>query len=254
MVLFYDKKNSFTENNTQTASEIPLSFNYIAFLIFIFGLCLSCILAVTLTAGRFIEYGIPLFLMDFPTGIICGIACFLFLAVLSGLVLQKTLNTADSAKNILSRSQKISYFFSLLTTLSLTAYLCAVVVHVFKTGLFLSESFYLIFLYLCVLAVHLKSGKSSLAHMFTTGAFILILVITAFYSGIALTKITRKSITFINGEAFTLASAQKNNYILAGFNTQTNKPNGKIIIVPQKNTLMEQSVFSPFNRKEDNND
>lgn len=245
MALFNDKKNTAADERTET-SQIPLSFTYIAFLIFIFGVCLSCILSVAMTAGRFIEYKVPLFLMEFPLGIICGMGCFLFLAVLAGLVLQKTLNTEDSPKSILSRSQKISYFFSLLTTLGFTAYLCAVLVHALKTGQFLSECLYIVFLYVCVLGVHFKARKSSLAHMFTTAAFILILVVTAFYGGIAAAKISRQNVASINGEMFTLVSAQKNNYILVGFDARTNRANGKIIILPKQSQMLEQTVFFPF--------
>lgn len=245
MALFNDKKNTAADERTET-SQLPLSFAYIAFLIFIFGVCLSCILSVAMTAGRFIEYKVPLFLMEFPLGIICGMGCFLFLAVLAGLVLQKTLNTEDSPKSILSRSQKISYFFSLLTTLGFTAYLCAVLVHALKTGQFLSECLYIVFLYACVLGIHFKARKSSLAHMFTTAAFILILVITAFYGGIADAKISRQNVTSINGELFTLVSAQKNNYILVGFDARTGKANGKIIILPKQSQVLEQTVFFPL--------
>lgn len=245
MALFNDKKNTAADERAET-SQIPLSFTYIAFLIFIFGVCLSCILSVAMTAGRFIEYKVPLFLMEFPLGIICGMGCFLFLAVLAGLVLQKTLNTEESPKSILSRSQKISYFFSLLTTLGFTAYLCAVLVHALKTGQFLSECLYIVFLYVCVLGVHFKARKSSLAHMFTTAAFILILVVTAFYGGIAAAKISRQNVTSINGEMFTLVSAQKNNYILVGFDARTNRANGKIIILPKQSQMLEQTVFFPF--------
>lgn len=245
MALFNDKKNTAAAERAET-SQIPLSFTYIAFLVFIFGVCLSCILSVAMTAGRFIEYKVPLFLMEFPLGIICGMGCFLFLAVLAGLVLQKTLNTEESPKSILSRSQKISYFFSLLTTLGFTAYLCAVLVHALKTGQFLSECLYIVFLYACVLGVHFKARKSSLAHMFTTAAFILILVVTAFYGGIAAAKISRQNVTSINGEMFTLVSAQKNNYILVGFDARINRANGKIIILPKQSQMLEQTVFFPF--------
>lgn len=248
MALFNDKKNTAADERTET-SQIPLSFTYIAFLIFIFGVCLSCILSVAMTAGRFIEYKVPLFLMEFPLGIICGMGCFLFLAVLAGLVLQKTLNTEESPKSILSRSQKISYFFSLLTTLGFTAYLCAVLVHALKTGQFLSECLYIVFLYACVLGVHFKARKSSLAHMFTTAAFILILVVTAFYGGIAAAKISRQNVTSINGEMFTLVSAQKNNYILVGFDARSNRANGKIIILPKQSRILEQTVFFPFSEQ-----
>ncbi len=248
MALFNDKKNTAADERTET-SQIPLSFTYIAFLIFIFGVCLSCILSVAMTAGRFIEYKVPLFLMEFPLGIICGMGCFLFLAVLAGLVLQKTLNTEESPKSILSRSQKISYFFSLLTTLGFTAYLCAVLVHALKTGQFLSECLYIVFLYACVLGVHFKARKSSLAHMFTTAAFILILVVTAFYGGIAEAKISRQNVTSINGEMFTLVSAQKNNYILVGFDARSNRANGKIIILPKQSRILEQTVFFPFSEQ-----
>lgn len=248
MALFNDKKNTAADERTET-SQIPLSFTYIAFLIFIFGVCLSCILSVAMTAGRFIEYKVPLFLMEFPLGIICGMGCFLFLAVLAGLVLQKNLNTEESPKSILSRSQKISYFFSLLTTLGFTAYLCAVLVHALKTGQFLSECLYIVFLYACVLGVHFKARKSSLAHMFTTAAFILILVVTAFYGGIAEAKISRQNVTSINGEMFTLVSAQKNNYILVGFDARSNRANGKIIILPKQSRILEQTVFFPFSEQ-----
>ena len=82
--------------------------------------------------------------------------------------------------------------------------------------------------------------------MFTTAAFILILVVTAFYGGIADAKISRQNVTSINGELFTLVSAQKNNYILVGFDARTGKANGKIIILPKQSQVLEQTVFFPL--------
>lgn len=244
MALFNDKKNTVADERDETP-QFQLSSIGIAFLIFIFGLCLSCVLSLAMIAGRFVEYKVPLFLIEFPLGMICGSGCFLFMAVPAGLVLQKTLNTEISPKNILSRSQKISYFFSLLATLGFTAYLCAVAVHALQTGRFLSESLYLVFLYACVLGAHFKARKSSLAHMFTTAAFILIMIVTAFYGGIASAKIARKNATLINGEPFILVSAQKNNYILAGYDARTNKANGKIVVPPRQAQMPEPAVFFP---------
>ena len=79
--------------------------------------------------------------------------------------------------------------------------------------------------------------------MFTTAAFILILVVTAFYGGLAAAKIANQKLTTVNGELFALVSAQKNNYILVGFDARANKANGKLIILPKQNQLLEQTVF-----------
>ena len=245
MALFSDKKNSSADNRFEAGQTIQLSFLQIVSLICIFGLCLSYLLSAAIMAGRFIEYRIPLFLMEPSNGMILGMACLLFLAVLAGLALQRSLNADGSPKSVLSRSQKISYFFSLLTTLCFTVYCCAVVVYFFKTEQFLSECWYLIFLYACVLGIHFKARKSSLAHMFTSAAFVLILIVTAFYSGIASAKIENRKMGFVNAEPFLLVSQQKQNYILVGFDAKTNKSNGKIIVVPLQNTLLEQTSFLP---------
>ncbi|MBO4644461.1 MAG: hypothetical protein J5716_07635 [Alphaproteobacteria bacterium] len=245
MVLFSDKKNSSADNRSGTGQVIQFSFPQIVSLICIFGLCLSYLLSAAIIAGRFIEYRIPLFLMESSGSMILGMACLLFLAVLAGLALQRSLNADGSAKSVLSRSQKISYFFSLLTTLCFTAYCCAVLVYFLKTKQLLSECWYLVFLYVCVLACHFKARKSSLAHMFTSAAFVLILIVTAFYSGIASAKIENRKMGFVNGEPFVLVRQQKQNYILVGLDTRTDKPNGKIILVPLQNTLLEQTPFLP---------
>ena len=246
MALFSDRKNSSTDETEQT---VQFSFVHIVSLICIFGFCLSYLLSAAIVAGRFIEYKVPLFLMDLPIGMVCGMACFFFLAVLAGLILQRSLNENGKAKSILSKSQKISYFFSLLTTLCFTVYGCAVLMHFFKTEQFLSESIYLLFLYVCVLVVHLKPGKTSLAHIFTSAAFVLILIVTAFYGGIASAKIENKKIAYINSESFSFVSAQPQNYILTGFDTVLNKSNGKVIILPRENTVLENTVFSPLKTK-----
>ena len=248
MVLF-DKKDPSADADTDAEQnqQTPL-FQAVA-LIFIAGLCLSYLLSAAIVAGRFIEYHIPLFLMELPSSMICGIACFLFLAVICGLALQKSISSDGSSKRVLSRSQKISYFFSLLTTLCFTAYCCAVLVHLFKTGQFLSECMFLIILYICVLAVHLKVGKSPLAHLFTSAAFALILIVTAFYAGTASAKIENKKAGFVNREAVLLVSAQRDNYILVGYDGRKTRSNGKIIILPKQNSVLENTIFLPLGSK-----
>ena len=245
---FFDKRDSSADDR-ETAQSAQSSVFQLAALICVSGLCLAYLLSAAIVAGRFIEYRIPLFLMELPSGMVCGMACFLFLAVVCGLALQKSISTEDTPKRILSRSQKISYFFSLLTTLCFTAYCCAVLVHLVKTGHFLSECLYLIFLYICVLAVHMKVGKSSLAHLFTSAAFALILIVTAFYAGIASAKIENKKAGFINREPVLLVSAQEQNYILVGYDARKGRSSGKIIILPRQNALMENTIFLPLNAK-----
>lgn len=244
MPLFSDKKNNSADDSSAN-HPVPISSSQLILLICIFGLCLSYLLSAAIISGRFIEYRIPLFLMELPAGMVFGLACSLFLAVLAGLTLQRSLTANGSSKSVLSKSQKISYFFSLLTTLCFTAYCCAVLVHYLKTGVFLSECIYLVFLYACVLGAHFKAKKSPLAHLFTSAAFVLILIVTAFYGGIASSKIENKKIGYVNGEPFLLVSAQKQNYILVGFDVITNKTNGKIVVLPNQNTVMEQTSFMP---------
>ena len=242
MALFSDRKTM--DDRTERAAE-KTPFAVVAFLVFVFGTCLACVLSVAMKAGRFVEYKIPLFLMEFPTGVACGVGCVLFLAVLAGMALQKTLGGENSAKGILSRSQKISYFFSLLATLAFTAYISAVSVHAIKTGRFLTECLYVVFLYVCILCVHFKAGKSSLAHMFTTAAFVLILVVTAFYGGIASAKAAGQNLMTVGGETFALVSARRNDFVLAGFDTRVNRSNGRFFILPKNAELLERAVFYP---------
>lgn len=85
--------------------------------------------------------------------------------------------------------------------------------------------------------------------MFTSAAFVLILIVTAFYAGIASAKMERKKITYIGGEPFFLVSVQKQDYILAGFDMKTGKSNGKMIVLPRQNTIIEQAVFSPHKKR-----
>lgn len=246
MALFSEKKNPPANNAQEVVkTDAPLSFSKIILLICLFGLCLAYLLSAAVIAGRFIEYHVPLFLMELPSGMFKGVICTLFLAATAGLSLQRSLNADGSPKSVLSRWQKISYFFSLLATLCFTAYSCAILVHFFRTKVFFVEYVYLVFLYTCVLAVHFRTGKSSLAHMFTSAAFVLILVVTAFYSGIASAKIENRKIGYINSEPFLLVCAQKQNYILAGYDAKTNRSNNKIVILPRQNEIMEHLVFSP---------
>ena len=245
MAIFSEKKNP--ANDQQPAVKTtPLSFSQIALLIILFGFCLSFLLSAATIAGRFVEYRVPLFLMELPSVMVKGVLCLLFMAVLAGLSLQRSLSADGSPKSVLSRWQKISYFFSLLTTLCFTAYCCAILVYFSRTKIFLTESWYLVFLYVCVLMVHFKARKSSLAHMFTSAAFVLILIVTAFYSGIASAKIENKKIGFVNGESYVLISAQEKGYILAGFDMFKNKANGKVIVLPHKNDILEHVTFAPL--------
>ena len=247
MALFSEKKNPATNNDQQEPEKkiAPLSITQIVLLILISGFCLAYLLSAAAVAGRFVEYRVPLFLMELPSIMFKGVLCLLFMAVLAGLSLQRSLNADGSPKSVLSRWQKISYFFSLLTTLCFTAYSCAILVYYSRTKIFLTESWYLVFLYVCVLMVHFKAGKSSLAHMFTSAAFVLILIVTAFYSGIASAKVEGKKIGFFNGEPFLLVSSQVDNYILAGFDMHKNKTNGKIIVIPHQNDILEHVTFAP---------
>lgn len=249
MALFNDRKNTLSDDKEKETPQI--SFAARCLLIFAFGVCLSCLLAVAGTAGRFIECRVPLFLMEFPKTLFSVACCLLFFALLSGLVLQKTVNadSDDGVKAVLSRSQKISYFFSLMATLGVTAYFCAVAVNTLKTGDFLIESLYILFLYAGVLSVHFKAGKSSLAHMFTTAAFILTMIVTAFYGGIAAAKIADRHVAQIGGETFALVVSRQNDYVLAGFDIRSAKANVRILILPKQSAAFEQTVFLPVNEK-----
>ena len=246
MALFSEKKNPAANEQLDPEKKIvPLSITQIVLLILLSGFCLAYLLSAAAVAGRFVEYHVPLFLMELPPIMFKGVLCLLFMAVLAGLSLQRSLNADGSPKNVLSRWQKISYFFSLLTTLCFTAYSCAIMVYFFRTGIFLKESCYLVLLYVCSLMVHFKAEKSALAHMFTSAAFVLILIVTAFYSGIASAKVEGKKIGFFNGEPFLLVSSQADNYILAGFDMHKNKTNGKIIVIPHQNDILEHVTFAP---------
>ncbi len=246
MALFSEKKNPAANDQPDPEKKIaPLSFTQIVLLIILSCFCLAYLLSAAAIAGRFVEYRVPLFLMELPSVMVKGVIYLLFMAVLAGLSLQRSLNADGSPKNVLSRWQKISYFFSLLTTLCFTAYSCAIMVYFFKTGTFLTESCYLALLYVCALMVHFKAQKSALAHMFTSAAFVLILIVTAFYSGIASAKIETKKVGFFNGEPFLLVCAQEKNYILSGFDMHKNKINGKIIILPHQNDILEHITFAP---------
>lgn len=240
------KRKSDFDEEPQKETEQPFLSGFSAILIFSFGVFFSCLLSFALQAGRFIEYRIPLFLMEMQTTLISVMACLFFLAVLSGLAIQRSLGFEDSRMKVLSRSQRISYFFSLLTTFGFTIYLCAVLVYYLKTGHFMSECLYLIVLFAGIIVVHLKARKGPLAHMFTSAAFIVILAVTAFYGGIASAKIESKHLTNIQGEMYALAAAQESNYILAGFDPHSNKINGKLIILPPQSPLLEQNIFFPL--------
>lgn len=240
------KKKNDCDEEPQKETEQPFLSGFSAVLIFSFGLCFSCLLSFALQAGRFIEYRIPLFLMQTPATLISIMACLFFLAVLSGLAIQRSLGFEDSRMRVLSRSQRISYFFSLLTTLGFTTYLCAVLVYYLKTGNFMPECLYLIVLFSGIIVVHLKARKGPLAHMFTTAAFIIILTVTAFYGGIASARIESKHLANVQGDLYALVSAQKSNYILAGFDPHSNRINGKLIVLPPQSPVLEQNAFFPL--------
>ena len=85
--------------------------------------------------------------------------------------------------------------------------------------------------------------------MFTSATFVLILIVTAFYSGIASAKIENKKLGFVNGEPFLLVGTQDQNYILVGYDVNKERSNGKIVILPRQSPVMERTVFSPLRTK-----
>lgn len=210
----------------------------------LFGICLAALLCFAFQSGRFVELRVPLFLMEIQAGLIFSAVCFLCLAALIAVMVQKSFITG-SGRTLIGRSRHVSYFFSILTTLAFAVYMCAVAVYSLKSGLFLRESLFIAVLYVCVLIPHFKAGKTPLAHTFTTAAFIVVLNITAFYGGLATAKIERKPAVALNGETFMLCATQKNAYILTGFDTYRQKSNGKIMLLPKNASALENMVFTP---------
>lgn len=211
----------------------------------LFGVCLSALLCFAFQSGRFVELRIPLFLMEIQAGLIFSAVCFLCLAALIAVMVQKSFIMGNSGRTLIGRSRHVSYFFSILTTLAFAVYMCAVAVYSLKSGVFLRESLFIAVLYVCVLIPHFKAGKTPLAHTFTTAAFVVVLNITAFYGGLATAKIERKPAVALNGETFMLCATQRNAYILAGFDTMRQKSNGKIILLPKNAPVLENMVFTP---------
>ena len=211
----------------------------------LFGICLSALLCFAFQSGRFVELRIPLFLMEIQAGLIFSAVCFLFLAALVAVMVQKSFITGNSGRTLIGRSRHVSYFFSILTTLAFAVYMCAVAVYSLKSGVFLRESLFIAVLYVCVLIPHFKAGKIPLAHTFTTAAFVVVLNITAFYGGLATAKIERKPAIALNGETFMLCATQNNTYILAGFDTMRQKSNGKLMLLPKNAPALENMVFTP---------
>ncbi len=211
----------------------------------LFGICLSALLCFAFQSGRFVELRIPLFLMEIQAGLIFSAVCFLFLAALIAVMVQKSFITGNSGRTLIGRSRHVSYFFSILTTLAFAVYMCAVAVYSLKSGVFLRESLFIAVLYVCVLFPHFKAGKTPLAHTFTTAAFVVVLNITAFYGGLATAKIERKPAIALNGETFMLCATQRNAYILAGFDTMRQKSNGKIMLLPKNAPALANMVFTP---------
>lgn len=210
----------------------------------LFGVCLAALLCFAFQSGRFVELRIPLFLMEIQTGLIFSAVCFLCLAALIAVMVQKSFITG-LGRTLIGRSRHVSYFFSILTTLAFAVYMCAVAVYSLKSGVFLYESLFIAVLYVCVLIPHFKAGKTPLAHTFTTAAFVVVLNITAFYGGLATAKIERKPAVALNGETFMLCATQKNAYILTGFDTYRQKSNGKIMLLPKNAPALENMVFTP---------
>lgn len=211
----------------------------------LFGVCLAALMCFAFQSGRFVELRIPLFLMELQTGLIFSAVCFLFLAAMIAVIVQRTFITGNYTPTLIGRSRMVSYFFSILTTLAFAVYMCAVAVYSLKSGVFLRESLFIAVLYVCVLIPHFKAGKTPLAHTFTTMAFIVVLNITAFYGGLATAKIERKPAIALNGETFLLCATQNNTYILAGFDPYRQKSNGKIMLLPKNAPALENMVFTP---------
>lgn len=211
----------------------------------LFGICLAALLCFAFQSGRFVELRVPLFLMEIQSGLIFSAVCFLFLAAMIAVMVQKAFITGNFERTLIGRSRLVSYFFSILTTLAFAVYMCAVAVYSLKSGMFLRESLFIAVLYVCVLIPHFKAGKTPLAHTFTTAAFIVVLNITAFYGGLATAKIERKPAIALNGETFLLCATQNNTYILSGFDPYRQKSNGKIMLLPKNAPALENMVFTP---------
>lgn len=195
----------------------------------IYILCFTFLLSFTYQAGKFMEYRVPLFLMEPRMSLLFFNSAALTIAALSAFVLQLSLGIAQ-ANTPLGRSRRLSYFFSILATLGVAVYLAILMMHLARGGDFLFESLYVIILYTLVFIPHFKAGKSPLAHMFVTAGFIVTLIVTAFYCGIGTAKIEDKLVTKINAETYALAAVQNNRMILAGYDPYAARFNGNLVI------------------------
>ena len=92
----------------------------------LFGICLAALLCFAFQSGRFVELRVPLFLMEIQSGLIFSAVCFLFLAAMIAVMVQKAFITGNFERTLIGRSRLVSYFFSILTTLAFAVYMCAV--------------------------------------------------------------------------------------------------------------------------------
>ena len=246
---FFSQKNAAAPKNEsrRTANEdegeknetaAGYGTNLIAAGALVYIVCFTCLLTFSYQAGKFIEYRIPLFLMQTQVSALLINSSVLTLAVLSAFVLQLSLGIAH-AVTPLGRSRRISYFFSVLATLAVGIYLGTLFIHTLRGGRFFFESIYILILYIAVFIPHVRAGKSPLAHSFVSAGFIVILIVTAFYGGIASAKIEDKLTTSVGGETYALAAAQSDKIILSSYDTRRNRFSGRLMILtPEENARL----------------
>lgn len=248
MAFFSQKNAAGSKNESRRAvsddeeekneTSAGYSTNLIVACALVYIVCFTCLLTFSYQAGKFIEYRIPLFLMQTQVSVLLLNSSVLTLAVLSAFVLQLSLGLAHAATP-LGRSRRISYFFSVLATLAVGVYLGTLLIHTLRGGRFFLESIYILILYIAVFIPHFRAGKSPLSHSFVSAGFIVVLIVTAFYGGIATAKIEDKLITPVNGETYALAATQPDKIILSSYDARRNRFSGRLMVLtPDENARL----------------
>ena len=179
-------------------------------LVYIFAF--SYLLSYVFQAGKFREFKVPLHLMEFNSSIFLVNLSLLLVASISTLV--AILLRLVNGKKMENRTEKVTDFFAAISTAIIAAYFVAAFYLSLSVGRFPMEGIYIFVLYSIVVFFYFIKSKTRLAHNLIAAGFMISIMISIFYFGIAKAEIESKLVTKIGDETFCLVGLNdRNNFV-----------------------------------------
>lgn len=243
-----DESTSSPSEDTLTTASSIYGKNMLFRALIISLACFSVLSAVLFETGYYTEYHTPLTLMKIPFSGILILFSILTIAVFATFLICHSVEE-NKTKHPLKSCLWTSYFLSAMTTLAVTVYIGALLIHVIKGGFFPFEAFYILALYVVFFILHFIAGKSALFHNMISLGFVITLLATSYYAGLASARANDKMIASIAGETYALVEAQHNRLVFSGYERQRERFNDKfVLLTPAEGDRLSYTSHPPVRR------